>query len=72
MFVTVAAFLLLLLNVLIALLFYKKISKRLDLLESNEKEKSNQANEKDIHTILSSRLLDIQNRKYSVQQKFRD
>ncbi len=42
-------------------------------IESFQKDRQEnfQQNEKDIHTILNNRLIDIQHRKYSVQPKYR-
>jgi|GEM_PF-4065927 len=68
----VAIILLLFLNILVTVFLNKKISDRLNSLKLDEKNETFQRGEKDIHTILSDRLFDIQNRKYSVQQRFRD
>lgn len=56
-----------LVNFLTNVWFYKFLSDKLKSLEQAEQE--SKKSDDDIHTMLNSRLLDIQNRRYAVMQQ---
>ena len=56
-----------LVNFLMSILSYKRISK-ISLENAVRKQEDFLKEENEIHSMLNSRLLDIQNRKYSIQR----